>query len=680
LSTLCLKETGYLIPSVIYPHRGDIVRSFHIHGTASSPERRNDTNSALPSLGKRKPSVTKPRIPYFSNDKPKLLPPPSDHIRIAKKLFDSAKQEHHVPVYDSQLEAAKEIHSQLRHTGVTLDMLLELQQSSKQWTGFPDYYEKPNSLPEPDPGVEETPNVAEQRESSMNREEKGKKEKGWQDAQKAEAEEKRKAREQEKAKEALDKAEGEKEVLLKDDPEYAKYFKMLKLGMHREQVLHAFQRDGKDPKILDLDPNKSLESQLPSTGDDEEDEVPLKDDPEYAKYFKMLKLGMPRAQVLHSLHRDGKDPKILDLDSNKSLQSQIPSANANEEEELPLEDDPEYVKYFKMLKLGMPKEQVVHALKRDDKNPKILDLDTKKSLNSQVETPTESGDGTPLKDDPEYCKYFKMMKMGMHKEQVLHALKRDGKDPKVLDLDPNKSLKSQEQNDDGLPLKDDPEYGKYFRMEKVGLPRDAIKNALVRDGKDTSIIDLDPNKSLKSQINGEIEQKDTGIPMKDDPDYDKYFKMEKMGMPKDVVRNALVRDGRNPAIADFDPNMSVEFQLKKLKSSSEKPVVKKKKKKVRRKKIYWNPIDPSKLKKDSLWNIVSDRVEMGNLDYDQKEFEELFTESAEANPQQKKKGPAKKEAKKSVQAIDPKRSMNGGIVLSRIKTEHEKVAEFVGKM
>lgn len=681
LSTLCLKETGYLIPSVIYPHRGDIVRSFHIHGSASSPERRNDTNSALPSLGKRKPSVTKPRIPYFSNDKPKLLPLPSDHIRIAKRLFDSTQQEHRVPVYDSQLEAAKEIHSQLRHTGVTLDMLLELQQSSKQWTGFPEYHEKLNRTPEPDPGVEETPNVVEKREASINREVKGKKEKEWQDAQKAEAEEKRKGRKQEKAKEVLDEMEGEKEVPLKDNPEYAKYFKMLKLGMHREQVLHAFQRDGKDPKILDLDLNKSLESQLPSTGGEEKEDVPLKGDPEYAKYFKMLKLGMQRAQVLHALQRGGKDPKILDLDPNKSLESQIPGANTNEEGELPLEDDPEYEKYFKMLKLGMSKEQVVHALKRDDKNPKILDLDPKKSLNSQVETPAESGDGIPLKDDPEYSKYFKMMKMGMHKEQVLHALKRDGKDPKVLDLDPNKSLKSQEQNDDCLLLKDDPEYGKYFRMEKVGLPRDAVKNALVRDGKDPSIIDLDPNKSLKSQISGKIEQKDTGIPMKDDPDYDKYFKMEKMGMPKDVVRNALVRDGRNPAIADFDPKMSVDFQLKKLNSSSEKPVVKKKKKKkVRRKKIYWNTIDPSKLKKDSIWNIVSDRVEMGNLDYDQKEFEELFTESAEANVKQKKKAPAKKEAKKAVQAIDPKRSMNGGIVLSRIKTDRAKIAEFVGKM
>jgi len=109
-------------------------------------------------------------------------------------------------------------------------------------------------------------------------------------------------------------------------------------------------------------------------------------------------------------------------------------------------------------------------------------------------------------------------------------------------------------------------------------------------------------------------------------------------------------------------------------------VKRKKKKKIRRKKIYWNPVDPKKLKDDSLWNIVRDHIAMGSLEYDQKEFEELFTESAEAGAKEKKKGPAKKEAKKAVQAIDPKRSMNGGIVLSRIKTDREKVAEFVDKM
>ena len=54
---------------------------------------------------------------------------------------------------------------------------------------------------------------------------------------------------------------------------------------------NAMQRDGEDPSIMDLDPEKSVASQL-----DKEDEVvdkgpPLKDDPTYSKYFKMLKMA-----------------------------------------------------------------------------------------------------------------------------------------------------------------------------------------------------------------------------------------------------------------------------------------------------------------------------------------------------------------------------------------------------
>eukprot|EP00536_Pseudo-nitzschia_multiseries_P013633 jgi/Psemu1/212264/e_gw1.595.26.1 len=707
LSSLCVRDTGYLVPSMMFPRRGDISRSFHIHGESKVPEQPNDSESVLPSVVGSRTPISKPRMPYFSDNKPKLLPQPSAHVRD-KDRFNSL-QDHVVPTYDLKLEAAREIHSQLHHTGVTLDMLVELERVSKQWTGVSASAAKSEASQEPGAAQEiETARTKQPEEvrgeSTMNREERERKEKEWKDAQKTEAEERLKESKEnktsrEKEKEAVQDAErkrieeamGEEESLeevpLNDDPEYAKYFKMLRMGLAREQVVHAMQRDEKDPKILDLDPTKSLESQLPDTEHVEDDNVSLKDHPVYSKYFKMIKMGMSREQVSHALKRDEKDPRILDMDPNKSLESQLPENNDCDDAEPPLKDDPEYAKYFKMMKMGMPKEQVLHALQRDEKDTRIIDLDPNKSLKSQQSQDAEVDDGPPLKDDPEYAKYFKMMKMGMPKEQVLHALQRDEKDPKIIDLDPNKSLKSQQSQaaevDNGPPLKDDPEYAKYFKMEKMGLPKDAVRNALVRDGKNPAIIDLDPTKSLTSQLGGDaLEEKDIGTPLKDDPEYAKYFKMEKMGLPRDAIRNALVRDGKDPSIIDFDPSLSVEYQLKKSKSVSaaDKAIVKKKKKKVRRKKIYWNPIDPSKLKKDSLWNIVRDNVLMGNLDYDQKEFEELFTESAEAGAQKKTAKPAQKAEKKSVQAIDPKRSMNGGIVLSRIKTDWKSIAEYVDKM
>ena len=472
---------------------------------------------------------------------------------------------------------------------------------------------------------------------------------------------------------------------LKDDPDYTKYFKMLKMGMAKEQVAHALQRDGKDPKVLELDPNKSLSSQQKSEGSADEG-PPLKDDEEYKKYFKMLKMGMAKEQVTHAVQRDGKDPAVLDMDPNKSLASQQAK---KDDDGPPLKDDPEFKKYFKMLSMGLPKDAVKNALVRDGKDPSIMDLDPDKSVKSQTGGGEEAkDDGPPLKEDPEFKKYFKMLTMGLPKDAVKNALVRDGKDPSIMDLDHDKSLKSQTgggdaPKDEAPPLKDDPEYKKYFKMLIMGLPKDAVKNALVRDGKDPAIMDLDPEKSVASQMGGGgAEEKDTGVPLKEDPEYSKYFKMLNMGLPKDAVKNALVRDGKDPATMDLDPTKSLQFQAKKKSGSGAiHRAPSKKKKKVRRKKIYWNPLEEEKIKEDSIWNLTRGSVMMDNLNYDIKEFEDLFTESADpADRKKNKKTKTDSKQKKSVQVIDGKRSMNGGIVLARMKVEYSVIAKAVNEM
>jgi len=271
---------------------------------------------------------------------------------------------------------------------------------------------------------------------------------------------------------------------------------------------------------------------------DSDGEPKLKSDPKYVEYFTMLKNGTSKESVQETMKSKGLDPSILDLDPEKSLKSQQAPKKEDGDGEPPLKDDPKYSKYFKMLKMGLPKEAVKHAMKRDAvEDDSILDLDPEKSLKSQRAPQKEEGDGEPpLKDDPKYSKYFKMIKMGLPKEAAKHAMKRDGiEDDSILDLDPEKSLKSQQapkEEDTGPPLKDDPKYTKYFKMMKMGLPKEAAKHAMVRDQLDPSILDLDPEKSLKSQMGGGEE--DTGPPLKDDPMFAKYFKMLKMVSPSDV--------------------------------------------------------------------------------------------------------------------------------------------------
>ena len=63
-------------------------------------------------------------------------------------------------------------------------------------------------------------------------------------------------------------------------------------------------------------------------------------------------------------------------------------------------------------------------------------------------------------------------------------------------------------------------------MLKMGLPLGAVQNSMTKDGKDPTIMTLDHDKSLSSQL----KRKDLGPPLKDDPDYSKYFKVSVRGV------------------------------------------------------------------------------------------------------------------------------------------------------
>jgi hypothetical protein len=59
----------------------------------------------------------------------------------------------------------------------------------------------------------------------------------------------------------------------------------------------------------------------------------------------------------------------------------------------------------------------------------------------------------------------------------------------------------------------------------MGLPTGAVRQALQKEGKDPDIVDMDPEKSYASQIKaGGVEKKD-GPPLQDDPEFSKYFKV-----------------------------------------------------------------------------------------------------------------------------------------------------------
>ena len=655
-----VEETPLVYETIHFPYQGDIESLLPLR-----MGHKNDYD--------RDSLLIKPRLPFKRH---------STRIMEASKKADQADH-----------QASMELLLQINHTGVLLEDLLQLQLKARAMS-LPPIAVSENVLvaaveeevvDDVKDVVSEVDNDGDEDDGKLDDEQHANSQfLGMVDSEAKDTNDHKEAEMEE------DKGLGENPPL-NQDPLYQKYFKMVSMGMSVEVAKHAMQRDSLDPSIMDLDPARSLKDQLSPVN---LEGLPLADDPEFMKYFKMLKMGMPVEMAKHAMKRDGKDDSILDLDPSKSLKSQIKAHDEGVFPQIALEDDPEYGKYFKMLKMGLPHDAVKHSLQRDGKDPNILDMDPKKSLASQ----TTSDDGPLLRDDPEYEKYFKMIKMGLPLGAVKNGLVRDGKDPAIMDLDPNKSLKSQlggKKEDDGPPLKEDEVYSKYFKMLKMGLPIGAVKNAITRDGKDPSVIDLNPEKSLKSQQGDgdrdEPPMEDTGTPLRDDPEFSKYFKMMKMGLPSGAVKNAISRDGKDPSILDLDPEKSLDFQLAQKKcgrgaigTSTVRLGVKKKKKKVRRKKIYWTPIDASKLHDESLWSLVKGSVTMESLKFDVTEFEYLFTESA--NPADNKKqvtnggGDGKAKQKKSTQVIDGKRGMNGGIILARLKIKYEKIAEMVDTM
>lgn len=208
-------------------------------------------------------------------------------------------------------------------------------------------------------------------------------------------------------------------------------------------------------------------------------------------------------------------------------------------------------------------------------------------------------------------------------------------------------------------LKDDPKYERYFRMLKVGMPMEVVKHAMLKDGNDPSVMDGDHNKPV-------------GLPLKEDPKYTKYFKMLKLGMPVEQVKHAMTRDGMEAGILDMDPNLPATAFEQKSKSEP------KTKDTHRRARLHWKTL--AKITRNSLWSRIEKEPEATNVDFDEEEFKELFQADIDQPSGSPKRTGSHKKKGAAVRVIDAKRANNGGIILARVKMSHDEMADIVDRM
>ena len=134
-----------------------------------------------------------------------------------------------------------------------------------------------------------------------------------------------------------------------------------------------------------------------------------------------------------------------------------------------------------MRKLGLPDGAIRHAFEKDGVTPPsgFFQVDEVKKDVPKAKSKAALG--------KEYEKYARMQKAGLPKGAILNAMKRDSVDPSPFFADENAEKSSQSVNS---KRSIDEKYSKYAKMRKAGLPEGAILNAMRRDNVDPSGFDF----------------------------------------------------------------------------------------------------------------------------------------------------------------------------------------------
>jgi hypothetical protein len=244
-------------------------------------------------------------------------------------------------------------------------------------------------------------------------------------------------------------------VKVSEHPIFAKYFKMLKVGTPKPAVQLKMQQEKLDPSILDKDPDELIS--LDDEEDDEKEEqegpqVKVSEHPKYAKFFKMLKVGTPKPAVQLKMQQEKLDPSILDKDPEEMIPlDDNPKKKKNKGGKLvAASEHPKYVKYFKMLKSGVPLEAIQAKMKVEGVDPSVLEKNPTDMIPLNDEVEEDTGPTVKVSEHPSYSKYFKMLKVGLPPDAVKMKMKSEGVDPSYLDKNP----------DDLVPISDSKKEGK----------------------------------------------------------------------------------------------------------------------------------------------------------------------------------------------------------------------------
>jgi hypothetical protein len=96
-------------------------------------------------------------------------------------------------------------------------------------------------------------------------------------------------------------------------------------------------------------------------------------------------------------------------------------------------------------------------------------------------------------------------------------------------------------------------YGKFLKMLKSGVPRMAVEMKMKQEGLDISYLDMESN--VPNSEGGFSTTVPGIVPLKSDPDYGKFLKMLKSGVPRMAVEMKVRQAGLDVCYLDKNPDL-----------------------------------------------------------------------------------------------------------------------------
>ncbi|RHY42329.1 hypothetical protein DYB26_000796 [Aphanomyces astaci] len=302
------------------------------------------------------------------------------------------------------------------------------------------------------------------------------------------------------------------------DFQYETFFQAMRAGtMSQDQVEVAMRAQGLDPAVL---------------------------------YLKLIKMGMPKEQVALKMKADRVDPSLLDTHERSTSQPRViePTIESPVGPKAPAPTNMTET-YVKLLKMGMPYEQVALKMCAEGLDPGLLPKLT--ASPPSLEPPPVPPAATVISHSG-VEKYVKLIKMGMPKEHVKIKMKADGVDPAALDAahssspPPPTTTTTLVQHVAAPEVSVDPKYEKYVKLLKMGMPKEQVALKMKAEGLDVSVLDT-PSVGVAPEGPSIAPSADLLPPPPLDPKYTKYVKLLQMGMPLEQIHVKVKAEGLDPS-------------------------------------------------------------------------------------------------------------------------------------